>query len=141
MMTQYRHLKSILIIFLLLLPIRAAAPGLKVAFIFGSKSVNSYDRLINAVVQVESLGDTMAYNLVEEAIGAFQIRAIRLQDFNQRTGNNYKTEDCYNYAISKEIFLYYARRTGYPDYESIARNWNGSGRLTLDYWEKIKTYL
>jgi hypothetical protein len=140
-MPQYRTIKSILIFFLLLLPLRAAAPGIKIALLFESKSINPYDRLINAVVRVESAGDTLAYNKVEEAIGAFQIRAIRLLDFNRRTGNNYKTEDCFNYAISKEIFLYYAKLTGYPDYESIARNWNGSGRMTLDYWNKVKKLL
>jgi hypothetical protein len=37
--------------------------------------------------------------------------------------------------------MYYARRTGYPGYEEIAKNWNGSGMMTSDYWERIKVYL
>lgn len=93
---------------------------------------------MKAVVQVESAGDTLAYNPSEEAAGAFQIRPVRLLDYFQRTGINYKIEDCYNYDISKEIFLYYARQTGYRDYERIARNWNGSGKSTIDYWDKVK---
>ena len=140
-MIKFRYLKSVLIIFFLLLTIRATAPGLKVTFIFVSEPIDLYGRLIKAVIQVESSGNTLAYNLIEEAIGAFQIRPIRLLDYNQRTGNNYKIEDCYNFEISKEIFLYYAKRIGFPEYETIARNWNGSGKTTLDYWEKVKSYL
>jgi hypothetical protein len=83
----------------------------------------------------------LAYNNIEEAIGAFQIRPIRLLDYNQRTGNNYKSADCYNLRISKEIFMYYARRFEFSDYELIARNWNGSGKATLEYWEKVKSNL
>ena len=109
--------------------------------IIKAKPIDAYERLIKAVVQVESGGDTLAYNIIEEATGAFQIRPIRLQDYNLRTGNKYKIEDCYNYDISKEIFLYYAKRINTPDYELIARDWNGSGRTTLDYWKKVKFYL
>ena len=140
-MIKLRFLKSIPIFLLLLLSVRATAPDIKVAYIKVSEPIDVYDRLIKAVIMVESFGDTMAYNLTEEAIGAFQIRPIRLLDYNQRTGNNYKTEDCYSYKISKEIFLYYAKRIGFPKYELIARNWNGSGETTLDYWEKVKLHL
>jgi hypothetical protein len=140
-MKKFKYMKNVLIIFFSLLTFRAAAPDVKVAVIFVSKPADVYDRLVKAVVLVESSGDTLAYNIAEEAIGAFQIRPIRLLDYNQRTGKNYKTENCYNFEISKEIFLYYARKTGSPDYETIARKWNGSGKTTLDYWEKVKSYL
>ena len=140
-MIKKRFLKSIPIILLLLLSIRAAAPDIQVAYIKVSEPVDVYARLIKAVIMVESFGDTMAYNMTEEAIGAFQIRPIRLLDYNQRTGNNYKTADCYSYKISKEIFLYYAKRIGFPHYELIARNWNGSGESTLEYWEKVRLHL
>jgi hypothetical protein len=140
-MTKLQSLKFILIFFLSLLSFRATAPDIKVAYLKVPEPINVYDRLIKAVIMVESFGNTMAYNLTEEATGAFQIRPIRLLDYNQRTGKNYKAEDCYNYEISKEIFLYYARRIGFPKYELIARNWNGSGGTTLDYWEKVKSHL
>ena len=120
---------------------RAAAPDIQVAYIKVSEPIDVYARLIKAVIMVESFGDTMAYNMTEEAIGAFQIRPIRLLDYNQRTGKNYKTADCYSYKISKEIFLYYAKRIGFPHYELIARNWNGSGESTLEYWEKVRLHL
>jgi hypothetical protein len=134
-------LKSLLIVFLSLLFITAFAPDMKVVYIRSAEPVDAYDRLIKAIVQVESAGDTLAYNQTEEATGAFQIRPIRLLDYYQRTGVNYKIEDCYDYDISKLIFLYYARHTGHRDYETIARNWNGSGELTLDYWNKVKAIL
>jgi hypothetical protein len=140
-MTKILYLKSIFLIFFLLLSASVSAPDCKTAFILVSEPVNPYNRLIKAIVQVESLGDTLACNVIEEAIGAFQIRPIRLKDYNQRTGSNYKSEDCYNFKISKEIFLYYAKRESFPDYELIARKWNGSGKTTLDYWKKVKSFL
>jgi hypothetical protein len=124
-----------------LLDLRVSAPDVKVFYIPLSKPVDAYDRLVNAVVSVESAGDPLAYNQLEEAVGAFQIRPIRLLDYYQRTGINYKIDECFNFDISKEIFLYYARRTGYPDYETIAKNWNGSGKSTIDYWKKVKANL
>jgi len=141
MMIKLRSLKTIIIFFFLLHTIKAGAPDDKFAYIIMSKPVDAYDRLVKAVVQVESFGDTTANNLLEEAIGAFQIRPIRLLDYNRRTGNKYKMEDCYNYEISKKIFLFYANQIGFPKYEKIARNWNGSGETTEDYWEKVKSYL
>jgi hypothetical protein len=134
-------MKGVLIVSFSLLGLRASAPDIKVTYILTNEPVDAYERLIKAVIQVESAGDTFAFNLSEEAAGAFQIRPIRLLDYYQRTGNNYQIEDCYNFEISKEIFLYYARQIGYPDYETIARNWNGSGNITLDYWEKVKSNL
>jgi hypothetical protein len=148
--TKYGYLKSVLIIFFISLTYRVLAPDIQVAFVFVSEPLiqhnNSepeglYDRLIKAVIQVESLGDTMAYNLTEEATGAFQIRPIRLLDYNRRTGSKYQLVDCYNFKVSKEIFLYYAERIGIEDYESIARKWNGSGKATLEYWDKVKSFL
>jgi hypothetical protein len=140
-MTKFPYLKNVLFIFFLLLSATASAPDFKTAFILVSAPVDPYDRLIKAIVQVESLGDTLAFNVIEEATGAFQIRPIRLKDYNQRTGNNYKAGDCYNYEISKKIFLYYAKRESFPDYELIARKWNGSGKTTLDYWKKVEFFL
>jgi hypothetical protein len=131
----------VLILFFSLNTFVTRAPDIKVTYILAPEPVDAYDRLIRAVVQVESAGDNRAYNVVEKAAGAFQIRPIRLLDYYRRTGNNYELLDCYSYEISKKIFLYYAREIGYPDYETIARNWNGSGEATLVYWEKVKLSL
>ncbi len=140
-MTNLSFRKNILVISFLLLSAKSFAPGLNIVYILVSQPIDAFEKLIRAVVQVESGGDTLAFNLTEQAIGAFQIRPIRIRDYNQRTGKNYKLEDCSNFEISKEIFLYYAVRTGLLDYELIARNWNGSGKTTLDYWAKVKKCL
>ncbi len=126
----------------MLLALKTFAPEVKNDFvIFVSDPIEPYERLIKAVIFVESRGDTLAYNLIEEAAGAFQIRPIRLRDYNQRTNKNYKLKDRYNFRISKEIFLYYAKQIGFSDYETIAKNWNGSGKETLKYWERVKLHL
>jgi hypothetical protein len=140
-MLKSNLIKSLLIVLFSFYSFSASAPNLKVAYILVSDRINVYDKLINAVVLVESFGDTMACNILEQATGAFQIRPIRLLDYNQRTGSSYKIEDCYNYDISKKIFLFYAMQIGFPRYETIARKWNGSGETTIEYWEKVKTYL
>ena len=140
-MINFRTIKSVFIVFLFLFTQKAGAPDNKVAYILISEPVDAYERLIKAVVLVESFGDTMSYNLTEQAFGAFQIRPIRLLDYNQRTGSKYKSEDCFNYKVSKEIFLYYAKQTAFLQYETIARNWNGSGTTTIDYWDKVKSHL
>jgi hypothetical protein len=120
---------------------RAVAPVSNTAYICVYQPVKPFERLIRAVLLVESLGDTLAFNIDEEAVGGLQIRPIRLLDYNQRTGKNYKMKDCYNFRISKKIFLYFAELSGTNDYESIARSWNGSGKATLIYWVKVKSFL
>ncbi len=134
-------MKSLLFIFFIFISIKVTAPDQDAIFIYRPVPVDAYERLINAVIQVECGGNFMAFNLKEKAAGPFQIRPVRLRDYNLRTGNNRTLEECYNLEVSKEIFLYYARRTGYPHYELIARNWNGSGNMTLQYWKKVKALL
>lgn len=140
-MIKYRFFKIALVLFLLLISLRVSAPEARVLTVFVSDPVDPYMRLVNAIIMVESKGDNLAYNPIEQATGAFQIRPIRLRDYNNRTGNSYTHEDCFNLKVSKEIFLYYADRIGYPNYEVIAREWNGSGRTTIDYWKKVKLFL
>jgi hypothetical protein len=140
-MRKFRQVKYLLILFLSLMTTRAPAPGLNVIYIIAAEPIDPFEVLVNAIVQVESLGDPLAFNPIEEAVGAFQIRPIRVRDYNQRTGKNIKIESCYSYEVSKEIFIYYARLTGYPHYETIARNWNGSGVMTTEYWRRVKSYL
>jgi len=90
---------------------------------------------------VETRFDTTAYNPEEEAVGYFQIRPIRVQDFNERTGNSYEPADMYDYKTSEKVFLHYASEIGPYNFEKIAKNWNGSGKKTLLYWKKVKNYL
>lgn len=125
---------------LLLCTARAIAPNVNVLPVMESQPVDIYERLMQAILLVESAGDTMAYNPIEQAYGPFQIRPIRLTDYNMRTGKRYIMKDCYTLKVSREVFLYYAIQIG-SDYETIARKWNGSGVMTIEYWSKVKNAL
>lgn len=98
-----------------------------------------YERIINTVVTVESGGNTFAYNAKERAVGAFQIRQVRLTEYNRLTGERLKLTDCYDYETSKRIFIYYAVQFRYDDYKAISIDWNKS--KTLKYWNKVKQRL
>ena len=99
---------------------------------------NPYLELIKAVVQVESNGNPLAYNPKENAVGAFQIRQIRVTHYNQLQGTNYKLTDFYDYDLSLEMFMFYAKE---KSFEKAAKSWNGSGKMTIDYWNKVKSQL
>jgi hypothetical protein len=75
---------------------------------------------------------------LELAYGAYQIRAIRLRDYNQRNGTHYRLKDCYDPKISKKIYFYYASKFDPTDYEGICKAWNGRGRSNQDYWMRVK---
>jgi hypothetical protein len=120
---------------------RLAAPDRESLSIISSSPIEPYKKLIYAIGMVETKFDTLAYNPVEQAVGYFQIRPIRLKDYNKRTGSKYKMKDMFNYEISEKIFLYYAEQIGPYDFEKISRNWNGSGPRTIQYWKKIKKYI
>lgn len=129
------------ITFLVLLFSQTFAPTHEGMVIYSSKPIEPFNKLIYAVGMVEGMCDTMAFNPTEKAAGYFQIRPVRLEDYNMRTGSNYTLEDMFNYEISEKIFLYYAGKMGPYRMEEIARNWNGSGHKTEDYWKRIKEYL
>ena len=131
--------KMALTLLLITLTIQAFSPNLKELYILVDEPINPYEAIINAVVAVESGGDTFAYNSKEGATGAFQIRQIRLDEYNKLSGENLKLIDCYDYEISKRIFLYYSCKFRPDDYRSIAVDWNKS--KTDKYWNKVKQRL
>jgi hypothetical protein len=101
-------------------------------------SITGYDALIDAVVKWESDGDTCAFNPKENAVGAFQIRQCRIDHYNALNGTKYTLNDCYDYKLSKRIFLFFAKG---KDWEQAARDWNGSGPMTVEYWENVKKFI
>ena len=134
--------KRVFVVLLLLsIAFRVSAPCRESIIILGHNPVEPYKKLILAIGMVETKSDTLAYNPLEEAAGFFQIRPIRLIDYNKRTGSSYTTKDLFNYEISERIFLYFADQIGPYDFEQIARKWNGSGHMTINYWNRIKKYL
>lgn len=119
----------------------ALAPDRNSLIINHTPAINAYSGLLYATGMVESKGNTLAFNEQEGAVGIFQIRQVRVDDYNIRTGSNYVLGDMFDYFISEKIFLYFATLHGPYDLERIAKAWNGSGPKTELYWQKIKTYL
>jgi hypothetical protein len=128
-------MKRCLLLFTLFCLQLVGSPPPVTLYIETAEAVNPYERLIKAIVEVECKGDYMALNPKELATGPFQIRPIRLRDFNQRTSSNYTLQDCFDYEISKKIFLYYALQFHYSDVRSIAIDWNKS--VTDIYYLKV----
>jgi len=104
------------------------------------------DPLIAAIIQVESGGDTLAYNCKEDAVGCLQIRPIMVREINRLLGkDSFKLKDRWNKAKSIEMFnVIRSHLKGATD-EEIARTWNGgyNGKnipQTMQYWNKVKKY-
>jgi hypothetical protein len=114
----------------------SSAPGRAEIIIKHPPEINIYEPLIRAVVFVESGGNNMAIGTHHDT-GPFQITPIRIKDYNQRTKSNYKLEDCYDYTLSRKIFLYYTKGRSY---EVVAKCWNGwtIKQSTQKYWEKVR---
>jgi hypothetical protein len=140
MITLIRRTTIITLVFLTF-ALDVFAPSTTTKVIIESTPIKPFTKLIQAVGMVETGFDTLAYNAVEEATGYFQIRPIRVMDYNQRTGNKYTLNDMYNYEIAEKFFLYYATIIGPGNFEKIAKSWNGSGPMTIHYWERVKKYL
>ena len=133
--------KIVAITFLMALAFKVFAPTSESLIVVRNLPVQPYKNLIHAIGMVETQYDTLAYNPLEEAVGYFQIRPIRLEDYNSRTGSTYTRQDLFNYNISEKIFLYYATEIGPYDFERIAKTWNGSGKNTILYWDQVKKFL
>jgi hypothetical protein len=132
--------KILLMLLLLLLSNGVYNSTINVIYIAKLAPIEPFKQLSLAIGMVESSCNTLAYNPIENAVGYYQIRPIRLKDYNNRTGNHYKMKDLYDYNVSKKIFLYYCDLIG-PDIETISKRWNGTGPLTISYWNKVRKYL
>ena len=105
------------------------------------------DSLIDAIIHVESRGDSMAYNAGEDAAGVLQIRPIMMREVNRLLKENkYTLDDRWSKSKSIEMFNVIKAHTTNPTNERLARNWNGGWngykkKSTLKYWNKVKTQL
>jgi hypothetical protein len=136
------HLRKFLIaVFLLFFTLPSIAPDSNYLILNNPLPVTPFDRLIHAVGMVETMGNVMAYNEFENAVGIFQIRQVRVDEYNRQTGNNYMLTDMFDYENSKKVFLHFASKIGPYNFERIAKAWNGSGPMTDFYWDRIKSYL
>jgi len=104
------------------------------------------DKLIAAIIQVESGGDTLAYNSKEDAVGCLQIRPIMVREVNRLLGkDSFKLKDRWSKAKSIQMFNVLRSHLKGASDEQIARTWNGGYNghnipQTLQYWNKVKKY-
>ena len=129
---------AILILIITLFSLKAFCPSERVLYIERPAQISYYEPLIVAIVWVESSGYELALNVKEQAVGPMQIRQCRIDHYNQLTKSNYKIEDCFDYELSRKVFLYFAQG---KSYEWAARSWNGSGPMTIKYWNRVKANL
>ena len=111
------------------------------------------DRLIPALVKVESSGNPRAIGDGGKALGALQIWSVVVQDVNRVHGTRYVHADAFDPAKAERICrLYLAiyctpRRLGRtPTIEDAARIWNGGPtgwkkNSTKTYWQKVRAAL
>jgi len=92
-----------------------------------------------AVRMVESRNSEDAINHAEKAYGIAQIRQVKLNEYYRVTGIRYTLKQCLNEEVSREIFYWHCDKWG--SYELAAKRWNGSGPMTITYWNKVKKYL
>jgi hypothetical protein len=99
---------------------------------------NNYNVLIEAIGEYESGNRDTIINQKEQAYGRLQIRQCRVDHYNRLTGKNYTLKDMFDFSKAREVFLYFAEG---KIYEHAAKDWNGSGPLTITYWECVKNLL
>jgi len=106
-----------------------------------------YNPLIDAIFFIESSRDTSAYNSKENAVGGLQIRQCRIDHYNKLTNKNYTLKDMYDFDKAKEVFLYFTdhdwrgNQISQKSFEKAAKDWNGKGPKTIDYWNKVSAIL
>lgn len=128
-------------VILLMIGFRALAPESNTLFVFDPPGIQPFSALMYATAMVETMGNPLFYNELENAVGIFQIRQIRVDEYNRRTRSNYTLADMADIKLSEKVFLYFASRYKPHELEKIAKSWNGSGPMTELYWKRIKEYL
>jgi len=109
------------------------------------------ERIINALIQIESSGNDNAYVASEDAVGCLQIRRTMVKDVNRilkRQGyeQRYEFKDRWCRQKSIEMFNIYRDYYNLNTPEEIARCWNGGPKgihksATIAYWNKVKNHL
>ena len=151
-----KYLSTLVFLFFMNAPL-AFCPNLKTTFYIAEASpiiripitkvpiyMSDYNSLINAIGHFETHNCDTLINVKEQAYGRLQIRQCRLDHYNKLTGNSYTLKDMFDFDKAKEVFLYFATHNGMgkpvkgKTYEQVAKNWNGSGPLTISYWDAIQ---
>lgn len=115
------------------------APEYRILPIPVGKVINPFERIWMAICIHESKLNPLAYNPLEQAFGIVQIRQCKLDDFNDETGKHYTLIDMFDVSKSKEVFMHFAAKHQSWDLEYVAKDWNGSGEMTISYWDSVQT--
>lgn len=117
-----------------------AAPPAQSIVIIQSEAVNPYEKIWQAVCEVESNFDPLAYNPIEGACGISQIREVRLNDYNIRFKKKVPQIALFDVEISKSIFMAYMSEYNPDDIKGMAICWNGVS-VKNKYYAKIQKAL
>ena len=110
------------------------------------------DCLVEAIIQVESRGDSTAVGDRGWAIGVLQIWPIMVREVNrilEKDGSDVRYGYTDRLSVQKSIEMFHIWREYYhpnSDWETIARCWNGgpsghSHHRTKCYWNKVRKEL
>ena len=135
--------------------IAAKYPSLKTHYAVNLPTIKvdsiTEDKLIQALINVESSNNDNAYHSGEDAAGCLQIRRTMVRDVNrilrrQKSQIRFDFEDRWDRQKSIEIFKIYCNHYNLTTPEEKARCWNGGPRglqklTTKRYWKKVKKHL
>lgn len=115
---------------------------------FSDALASPSDKLINALVKVESKGVRTATGDKGRAVGVLQIHKGVIDDVNRQLKTKYTYADRWNEAKSMEICRKYLLIYGGKNAtdEKYARIWNGGPQghkkiSTRKYWSKVQSEL
>lgn len=109
------------------------------------KEVKKWERVMNAIIAVESKGDLKAHNPVGDCAGILQITPILVKECNnllkeKKSTKRYTLGDRYNAKKSKEMFIFLQEHFN-PELnvEKAIKQWN-CGFYTKDWKHKSIGY-
>ena len=142
-----KKLKLFLLVIALAVPIMADSQN---------KEVFNWESVINAIIQVESKGNSKAYNKAGDCVGVLQITPVLVKECNnilksQKSAKRYTMQDRWNAKKSKEMFVIIQEKHN-PEHniEKAIKCWNCGGfylknngwkNKSVDYYKKVMKYL
>jgi hypothetical protein len=138
--------KMITIILTLMFSLKLIAPTSNYLVILRSEVSNPYQRLLSAIIQIESGGNPSAINPKEHAFGLLQIRPVMLKEVNrilreQKIIKSFTLTDALD--SMKSIEMYWIIQNYYNasgDFKTACIVWNGKSKHNR-YYGKVKAKL
>ena len=119
------------------------------------KEVFNWERVINAIIQVESKGNPKAYNKSGDCVGVLQITPVLVKQCNvflekEKSTKRYTLKDRWNVEKSKEMFILIQEHLN-PEHniEKAIKCWNCGGfylknngwkNKSIGYYKKVMKY-